>query len=79
MKRFNVTGLCLSEKHYMCDVSAKFAVCKEFVKKGFYFVINFPRQYGKTTMLYLLEQEFNNKEDYLVIAISFEGIGDIPY
>ncbi len=46
MKEFNVTGLCIPEKHYMCDVSAKFARCKTLIEKGKYFAINFPRQYS---------------------------------
>ena len=79
MKEFNVTGLCIPEKHYMCDVSVKFARCKNLIERGKYYAINFPRQYGKTTMLYLLEQEFNKKEDYLVVGTSFEGMGDIPF
>jgi Predicted AAA-ATPase len=79
MKRFNTTGLCIPEEHYMCDVSAKFARCKYLVEEGYYYAINFPRQYGKTTMQYLLSQEFDKKADYLVISTSFEGIGDLPF
>ncbi|MEA2012309.1 MAG: AAA family ATPase [Verrucomicrobiota bacterium] len=79
MKRFNVTGLCLPEKHYMCDVSAKFARCKELIEDGSYYAINFPRQHGKTTMQYLLSEEFKKNDDYLIISTSFEGIGDISF
>lgn len=47
---------------------------KELIDNKFYFTINKPRQYGKTTTL----NELNSflKEKYLVIDISFEGIGD---
>ncbi len=76
MKRFNVTGLCIPEKHYMCDVSAKFARCKNLIDKGKYFAINYPRQHGKTTMQYLLSEEYDKHEDCLLISTSFEGIGD---
>ena len=79
MKRFNVTGLCIPEEHYMCDVTAKFERCKSLVEDGFYYAINFPRQYGKTTMKSLLKREFAKREDYLVVSTSFEGIGDIPF
>ncbi len=79
MKRFNTTGLCIPEKHYMCDVSKKFARCKYLVEEGYYYAINFPRQFGKTTMQYLLKKEFEKREDYLVISTSFEGIGDLPF
>ncbi|MCK5201743.1 MAG: hypothetical protein KAR21_25490 [Spirochaetales bacterium] len=79
MKRFNVTGLCIPEEHYMCDVSAKFERCKSLIEDGFYYAINFPRQHGKTTMQYLLQQEFEQNDDYLIISTSFEGIGDTPF
>ncbi len=80
MKEFNTTGLCIPEKHYMCDVTQKFNRCKLLINKGKYFTINFPRQHGKTTMQYLLTQEFEKYEDeYLVISTSFEGIGDLPF
>ncbi len=76
MKRFNTTGLCISEKHYMCDVSAKFARCKSLIEDGFYYAINFPRQHGKTTMKSLLSDYFDKQSDYLVISTSFEGVDD---
>ena len=76
MKRFNTTGLCLPEKHYMCDVTTKFNRCKSLIEDGFYFAINFPRQHGKTTMKALLAKEFKKHDDYLVISTSFEGISD---
>ncbi len=76
MKEFNTTGLCIPKKHYMCDTAAKFARCKELIEGGKYFAINFPRQFGKTTMQFLLQEEFKKDNDYLVLSISFEGIGD---
>ncbi|MEY4934816.1 MAG: hypothetical protein RIS64_1175 [Bacteroidota bacterium] len=51
-KEFNVTGKCIAAKHYMADVSAKMADTVKLVEKGNYFIINCPRQYGKTTTLY---------------------------
>ncbi len=71
MKEFNTTGLCNPKKHYMVDISNKLDYMKKLVKKEKYFVINRPRQYGKTTILLALEN--NLKEEYLVISISFEG------
>ncbi|MDP4146845.1 MAG: AAA family ATPase [Bacillota bacterium] len=73
-KRFNSTGVCISRKHYMVDISEKLEQIRELIDNEFYFTINRPRQYGKTTTLSelvnLLESE------YLVSSISFEGIGD---
>ena len=71
MKEFNTTGLCNPKKHYMVDISNKLDDIKKLVEKEKYFVINRPRQYGKTTTLLALEN--NLKDDYLVISISFEG------
>ncbi|MEN8908104.1 MAG: AAA-like domain-containing protein [Clostridiales bacterium] len=76
MKEFNVTGLCVSEKHYMVAVDKKIDEIKKMVEKGSYFTINRPRQYGKTTTLYLLSKRLI-KEGYIVIDSSFEGMNDL--
>ena len=56
-KKFNVTGVCIPEKHYMADISTKLnIVIAQYIEKGSYFVISRARQYGKTTMLYLLSR-----------------------
>lgn len=74
MKEFNVTGLCIPEKHYMVDISFKIKKIKEMVDKGAYFTINRPRQFGKTTTFHQLVEVLN--KDYVVIDASFEGVGD---
>lgn len=73
-KRFNSTGVCVSRKHYMVDISNKLEQIKDLIDNGFYFTINKPRQYGKTTTLNQLSNFL--EDDYLCIDISFEGIGD---
>jgi len=77
MKEFNTTGLCNPKKHYMVDISNKLDDIKKLVEKEKYFIINRPRQYGKTTTLLALEN--NLKDKYLVISISFEGIGNLVF
>ena len=77
MKEFNTTGLCNPNKHYMVDISNKLYDIKKLVEKEKYFIINRPRQYGKTTTLLALEN--NLKDKYLVISISFEGIGNLVF
>lgn len=74
MREFNVTGLCVHEKHYMVDISYKIKKIHEMVDRGAYFTINRPRQFGKTTTFNELVTELNKK--YTVIKTSFEGIGD---
>ena len=56
MKEFNTIGICTPGEHYMADISRKADQIAALVQKGASFSINFPRQYGKTTMLFRLEQ-----------------------
>lgn len=75
-KKFNVTGLCIPNRHYMADISEKLhTILSDYIQAGKYFTINRARQYGKTTTLYLLEQLL--KEDYLVIRLSFEAADEM--
>ena len=75
-KEFNVTGLCFPDQHYMADVSKKLDNVIKMVDKGLYFIINRPRQYGKTTTLYGICDRLVKTGDYIVFNMSFEGIGD---
>ena len=75
-KKFNITGNCRPAKHYMADVSDKLAKTLDMIEMGEYFIINRPRQYGKTTMLYAIERVLMQRGSYIVFNISFEGIGD---
>ena len=75
-KKFNVTGLCLPDQHYMADVSKKLAKIVVMVEDGDYFIIQRPRQYGKTTMLNTLAATLRKTDKYIVIEMSFEGVGD---
>lgn len=78
-KEFNITGTCIPEMHYMVDTSDKLKEVMRLINKGKYFIINRPRQYGKTTTLFLLNKQLKNSEDYISIKISFEGIGDLIF
>ncbi|MBF0406669.1 MAG: AAA family ATPase [Candidatus Riflebacteria bacterium] len=76
MKKFNITGTCNPKRHYMVDTSAKLKQILKLIEDGEYFVINRPRQYGKTTTLFRIEKALEENKDYLIINISFEGMGD---
>ena len=76
-KRFNVTGLCIPQKHYMVNLVQRLAQIKEMVDEGAYFTIHRARQYGKTTLLYALESYL--KADYVVISIDFQKLGTAKY
>jgi hypothetical protein len=74
-KEFTITGTCIPHLHYMVNIDHKVEKVIELIDKGSYFVISRPRQYGKTSMIYALEQKLS-KVEYLIISISFEGLGD---
>ena len=73
-KRFNITGSCNPERHYMVDTEKRFNAVENLIDMGEYFTINRARQYGKTTMLQTIRRRLSHK--YLIIKTSFEGIGD---
>jgi hypothetical protein len=74
MKRFNTTGTCFPDKHYMVDLSDRIAAIRAMVDNGDYFCINRGRQYGKTTTLEALDHAL--QRDCVVFSISFEGLDD---
>ena len=74
MKKFNVTGTCFPNRHYMVDISERIAIIKNMVDEEAYFCINRGRQYGKTTTLNALKYALAN--EYCVFSISFERLSD---
>ena len=73
MRKFNTTGTCYPEKHYMVDITKRLDDIVNRVADGEYITINRGRQYGKTTTLYHLAKRLSN--DYVVFSISFEALG----
>lgn len=78
-KEFNVTGTCIPSKHYMVDITNKIDQIMKLIQKEKYFIINRPRQFGKTTTLFLISNKLKKTQEYMPIKISFEGIGDIVF
>jgi hypothetical protein len=74
VRKFNVTGLCIPDKHYMVNLDNKINEIIKLIEAEEYFTINRARQYGKTTIMNELYNKL--KDEYLVIEISFEGLGD---
>lgn len=75
-KKFNVTGVCIPELHYMVNTEKRInQIVTDYVEKGSYFTINRARQFGKTTTLYLLEKRL--KESYTVLRLSFEAADEL--
>ncbi len=77
MRTFNTEGICVKKKHYIVDISNKLDKIIALIDQEKYFTINKPRQYGKSTTINLLEERL--EERYLVLSISFEGIGSERY
>jgi hypothetical protein len=73
-KEFNITGVCFPHLHYMMDTRAKMATIMDMVERGKYFIINRPRQYGKTTALEILQNDLEKSISYFPIRLSFQGI-----
>jgi hypothetical protein len=73
-KEFNTTGNCFEKEHYMMDDSRRFNSIFELVERGKYFVMNRPRQYGKTTMLFALVRHLYQSGDYFPIKLNFQGM-----
>ncbi len=73
-REFNITGSCNPQIHYMADISSKVDEIYQMVKKGKYFTINRPHQYGKTTIQSFLAKKINASDDAIALKISFEAI-----
>ena len=78
-KEFNVTGTCYPSDHYMADVTKKLDGTLALVESGKYFIINRPRQYGKTTTMFTITDMLRKTGDYIVLTTSFEGVGDLMF
>ena len=73
-KKFNITGSCNPQRHYMVDSEGRFRAIEELIDTGEYFTINRARQYGKTTTLDMIWRRLSGR--YIVLPLSFEGLGD---
>ncbi|MCQ2976190.1 MAG: AAA-like domain-containing protein [Bacteroidales bacterium] len=75
MKKFNTTGTCYPNKHYMVDISNQVNKAVDLIKDNTYFCINRGRQFGKTTTINVLKKELEN-QGYAVFSLSFEGLDE---
>lgn len=72
MKRFNTTGICVPEKHYMVNIDERVTILRGMIDDGSYFTLNRGRQYGKTTTLKLLKKRIADK--YTVLDMDFQAL-----
>ena len=74
MKKFNTTGPCFPDEHYMMPALDRLPGIRELVADGNYFVVHAPRQTGKTTALQALVGEINAKGDMAAIYCTLESL-----
>ena len=74
MKKFNTTGPCFPDEHYMMPALDRLPGIRELVADGNYFVVHAPRQTGKTTALKALVREINAKGDMAAIYCTLESL-----
>ena len=74
MKRFNTTGPCFPDEHYMMPALDRLPGIRELVAGGDYFVVHAPRQTGKTTALKALVSEINAKGDMFALYCTLESL-----
>jgi len=73
MRKFNITGKIIPAKHYYVDLAPQIRKLMALAKEGTYFVINRPRQFGKTTLLDFFARALQASKDYSPALISFES------
>ena len=74
MRKFNTTGPCFPDEHYMLPALDRLPGIRELVAGGNYFVVHAPRQTGKTTALQALVREINEKGDMFAIYCTLETL-----
>ena len=74
MKKFNTTGPCFPNEHYMLPALDRLPGIRELVTDGNYFIIHAPRQTGKTTVLKALVREINDKGNMFALYCSLETL-----
>jgi len=73
MQKFNITGKIIPEKHYYVDLKPQIRKLMALADDGAYFVINRPRQFGKTTVLNFFARALQASNDYAPALLSFES------
>jgi hypothetical protein len=73
MRKFNITGKIIPEKHYYVDLTPQIRKLMALANDGTYFVINRPRQFGKTTLLDFFARRLQASKDYAPALLSFES------
>jgi hypothetical protein len=73
MKRFNTTGPCDRERHYLVDPDPRRPEMRELIDIGLFFVLHAPRQSGKTTLIRTLARKLTEEGKFAALAFSCEA------
>jgi hypothetical protein len=79
-KKFNTTGPCLEERHYMLPPEQRLSEVRDLIDDHAFFVIHAPRQTGKTTLLRNLSRRLTQEGRYVALTASLESCiePDVP-
>lgn len=76
-RKFNITGLCIPEKHYMVNLDSRLGQIRSLIDDGDYFMVNRARQYGKTTTLTALAKVLSDQ--YIAVSLDFQVLGNAKF
>jgi hypothetical protein len=76
-KFFNTVGVCLPEEHYMLPVLPRIPDVNDMIDNKFYFILQAPRQSGKTTFLNALTDKINADGKFYAIDCSLASLRGI--
>jgi len=71
-RRFNIAGPCVPSKHYMLPPERRLPGVRELIDDEYYFVIQAPRQVGKTTCFRSLAAALTEEGHYTALHASCE-------
>ena len=74
MKRFNTTGPCFPDEHYMLPALERLPGIMRVIEQRGYFVLHAARQSGKTTALMALVDEINGHGKMNALYFSVESV-----
>ncbi len=70
--RFNTTGPCNPEWHYMVPAAERLPKARRLIDNGDYFVVHAPRQTGKSTTLQVIARDLTAEGEFAALHFSCE-------
>jgi type II secretory pathway predicted ATPase ExeA len=76
-KRFNITGPCVPEDHYMLPVLPRLPLVDDMIASKSYFILHAPRQSGKTTFIKAFAEKINRDGQRYALNCSLSSLRSI--